>query len=451
MPNLGEYYTQSGWPATNAAGDSASARSELALIYAGFDKLPALAGFSLKLVRVTATANGLEAVTPATALLETYADAQGWTHSKLSNMAGTNTITANATPTLTAYVTDQVFVAEAAGANTGAATINVDGVGALNLVNADGTALEAGDIPVAGYPMMMQVRAANVVLLNPYHSVKPQVHAAPSKATPADSDEIPLLDSASSFLLSKLTWLNLKTTISNFISSLYITAAGDPTYTNSTTNAAATNWTQGLVSSSVGGRAAVFSANGNWTAPAGVYKIRARGITPGGGGGGPSTLAGAGAGGAGTVFETDWIAVVPNTVYAVSVAGGAGGTAPNPGIAGQLTIGAILTLAGGTGGSQTGLGGSPGGGNGGAGGAGANGNPGLQGGPYPAGTGGALNGSYGGGGGGASTVYAKGGNGANASSTQAGGGGGGASYMAGANASGITGGAGGSGLCIIEW
>jgi hypothetical protein len=41
------------------------------------------------------------------------------------------------------------------------------------------------------------------------------IHAAVSKITPVDADEIGLLDSTSSFSLKKLTWANLKATLFN--------------------------------------------------------------------------------------------------------------------------------------------------------------------------------------------------------------------------------------------
>lgn len=41
-------------------------------------------------------------------------------------------------------------------------------------------------------------------------SLPPAVHAATSKATPVDADEIPLIDSAASWGLKRLTWANLK-------------------------------------------------------------------------------------------------------------------------------------------------------------------------------------------------------------------------------------------------
>lgn len=45
-------------------------------------------------------------------------------------------------------------------------------------------------------------------------------HAAASKATPVDADEIPLADSADTFALKKLTWANLKATIASYLSGI---------------------------------------------------------------------------------------------------------------------------------------------------------------------------------------------------------------------------------------
>jgi hypothetical protein len=42
-------------------------------------------------------------------------------------------------------------------------------------------------------------------------------HAATSKTTPADADELPLIDSAASFGLKKLTWANLKAAVKSYL------------------------------------------------------------------------------------------------------------------------------------------------------------------------------------------------------------------------------------------
>jgi hypothetical protein len=48
-------------------------------------------------------------------------------------------------------------------------------------------------------------------------STATDTHAATSKTTPVDADEIPLADSASSFTLKKLTWVNLKTVVKAYL------------------------------------------------------------------------------------------------------------------------------------------------------------------------------------------------------------------------------------------
>jgi hypothetical protein len=46
-------------------------------------------------------------------------------------------------------------------------------------------------------------------------------HAATSKATPVDTDELALVDSAASFALKKLTWANLKAALKTYLDTLY--------------------------------------------------------------------------------------------------------------------------------------------------------------------------------------------------------------------------------------
>lgn len=51
--------------------------------------------------------------------------------------------------------------------------------------------------------------------------IAPGTHAAASKATPVDADELPLVDSAASNILKKLTWANLKATLKTYLDTLY--------------------------------------------------------------------------------------------------------------------------------------------------------------------------------------------------------------------------------------
>ncbi len=62
--------------------------------------------------------------------------------------SGTNTIVATMAPAITAYVAGQTFrIKQAAGANTGATTLNLNSVAAKAITKKGTTALAAGDIP----------------------------------------------------------------------------------------------------------------------------------------------------------------------------------------------------------------------------------------------------------------------------------------------------------------
>jgi hypothetical protein len=62
----------------------------------------------------------------------------------------------------------------------------------------------------------------------------PPTHAATSKVTPVDNDELPLVDSAASNVLKKLLWSNVKATLKTYFDTLY--AAGSGTFTPASTN-----------------------------------------------------------------------------------------------------------------------------------------------------------------------------------------------------------------------
>jgi hypothetical protein len=62
--------------------------------------------------------------------------------------------------------------------------------------------------------------------------IAPGTHAATSKATPVDADEMPLADSAASFVLKKLTWANLKAAVKAYTDTLYPSGSGTSSGTN---------------------------------------------------------------------------------------------------------------------------------------------------------------------------------------------------------------------------
>ena len=85
--------------------------------------------------------------------------------------SGTNSITATLPSALTALANGFQVIVEAAGANTGAATLTMT-LGstvqpAKNIVKGNGSALAAGDIPGAGYPIILVYNGTNFVMSNP--------------------------------------------------------------------------------------------------------------------------------------------------------------------------------------------------------------------------------------------------------------------------------------------
>ena len=77
----------------------------------------------------------------------------------LTTVAGTDTITAGAPDPFTAYADGQEFSFIAAGTNTGAATLNIDSVGAIDIKKNGGTALSAGDITSGAFIKVKYVSA----------------------------------------------------------------------------------------------------------------------------------------------------------------------------------------------------------------------------------------------------------------------------------------------------
>lgn len=71
--------------------------------------------------------------------------------------------------------------------------------------------------------------------------IAPGTHAATSKATPVDADELPLVDSAASNVLKKLTWANLKATVKTYFDTLYAAISHTHSLSNLTQSSATTN------------------------------------------------------------------------------------------------------------------------------------------------------------------------------------------------------------------
>lgn len=84
----------------------------------------------------------------------------------LGTTTGTNTIVAAPTLPVIALVNGALYTVQFGGTNTGAATINVSGLGAVALVKRASTALAAGDALI-GATGLMRYNGTAMQLLNP--------------------------------------------------------------------------------------------------------------------------------------------------------------------------------------------------------------------------------------------------------------------------------------------
>jgi len=152
------------------------------------------------------------------------------------------------------------------------------------------------------------------------------INGAIAKTTPVDADLMTLTDSAASFVLKKLTWANLKTTLGSTFAAL----AGSASQAFSVANGATTN--QAVNYGQVFGTPRTIqkftSGSGTYTKPAGCVSIKVRAIG-GGGGGCSSGTSGAGVGSAGgnTTFGTSLLAANGAPSSAINYYGALGGTA----------------------------------------------------------------------------------------------------------------------------
>ena len=86
----------------------------------------------------------------------------------VGSVSGTDTVTGSLSPAIGAYVAGQTFVLTPANNNTGATTLNLNSVGAIDVLKMDGDALAAGDL-LDGIPALLLVDegADDFILLNP--------------------------------------------------------------------------------------------------------------------------------------------------------------------------------------------------------------------------------------------------------------------------------------------
>jgi len=78
---------------------------------------------------------------------------------------------------------------------------------------------------LAGTELAHVVQGANSRKVTTTKVISEVTHAAAGKTTPIDADELPLVDTAASDVLKKLTWANVKATLETYFDTLYAPAA----------------------------------------------------------------------------------------------------------------------------------------------------------------------------------------------------------------------------------
>lgn len=253
-------------------------------------------------------------------------------NSQLGSVAGTNTITATATPTLTAYVTGAIYSFIAANTNTGAVTLSIDGLTAKSVTKNGSVTLSAGDIQI-GKMMLVEYDGAVFQLINNI------VYGGSITNGNIVSLTAPMAVSNGGTGLATLTANNVM--LGNGAASVNFVApgtSGNVLTSDGTTWASTTPVLSGFYNMQV------FTATGTFTVPTGITKVKVT-VVGGGGGGASASSGGGGGGGAAIKIITG---LTPAGTVAVTV--GAGGAVQTTG--GTSSFGAHCSATGGAGGTS---------------------------------------------------------------------------------------------------
>ena len=318
-------------------------------------------------------------------------------NSQLTSVAGTNSITASATPALTAYATGAIYSFIAANTNSGAATLSIDGLTATSITKNGSVALSAGDIQ-SGKMMLVEYDGTTFQLVNNI------VYGGSITNGNIVSLTSPLGVANGGTGAATLTSNNV--ILGNGVAAVQFVAPG------TSGNVLASNGTTWASTAPSGvPNVQVFTSSGTFTVPAGITRAK---VTVVGGGGSGAAGAGGGGGGGGTAIEIV-TGLTPGGTVTVTVGGVAGTSSFGSycSATGGATVASIVGGAGGVGsGGDINLSGSGGGGGGTTGGFsvyGIGGSSSLGGGGYGGvNTAGGNGGNYGGGGAGGGGVGAGG-------------------------------------------
>ena len=339
---------------------------------------PATANLPMGSFRHTGVGN---ATTRAAATYASARDVQDGTLTYLTGAAGTNTITATAAISMTAYATGQQFCFVPAANNTGATTLNLNSIGAKN-VFARGAACAGGEI-VSGCPVLVEYDGtqfnilASAGLIYPFgSSLTKQLTKAPTRQVFTSGSGTYTTPTGATRVYVRMIGAGGGGGGSGSGSQTSGGAGGDTTFSTLTaaggsggfastlgstvgaTGGAGTNGDVNITGASGGAAAASAStvpgASGGGTpfggaGPGGVPGAAGgAGITNSGGGGGGGggnsglTVAAAGGGGAGGYVEKLITSPSATYSYAVGAAGTAGSSGTNGAAGGAGGSGLII-------------------------------------------------------------------------------------------------------------
>ena len=178
----------------------------------------------------------------------------------IATVTGTDTLTGTLSPAIAAYAAGNLFSFVAANTNTGAATINLNSLGAKSITKLGTTALAAGDI-VSGQVHLIEYDGTRFQLINPStFSVSGLVPPANGGTGVANNSAMTVTGSGNFAYTRTLTGT---TNVTFPTTGTLATLAGTETFTNKTlTNPTVTNYVETLYAANTSTAITVALTNG---------------------------------------------------------------------------------------------------------------------------------------------------------------------------------------------
>lgn len=250
-----------------------------------------------------------------------------------------NTYTASFSPAFGSYDTGKVFAIKFTHGNTGAATLNINGLGAKSLKRLDGNALIANDI-YDGMIALMSYDGTNIQVLN-----LNQQHLPYAASTTAANTYVATLNPIALGYTTGMSFLIKFTNANTGAATLNINSLGakamkrpDGTALQPGDIAAGmvahisydgTNLQLMNVSKPQQYEMEVFTSSGSFTAKTTKSFVKAWGGGGSGGGSKETTNTATGSGGGGGAYVEGWVDTVPGDVYTITIGAGGAGVGAN--------------------------------------------------------------------------------------------------------------------------